>query len=300
MCATVPSAAGAGGGSVPEGPEIRLAADRIARVLVDCRLRDVELTLPPLRPFRARLIDAGVTAVDTRGKAMLTRFDNGLTLYSHNQLYGRWYVTRRDRTPKTGRSLRVALHTETHSAWLYSASDIEILDDDQLRSHPFLNRIGPDVLDASLLPSDVCSRLEETQFRRRSLASLYLDQSFMAGIGNYLRSEILFTARAHPSTRPMDMSRPARMTLARMTLEVSRRAYELRGVTVTRKLAASLKKSGQRYSQYRHWVFGRSGKSCRRCETAIVRNAVAGRAVYSCPSCQPSESSGTDGRPLHG
>ena len=91
-------------------------------------LPEAKLVPPSLRRFRRRMVGAQVTAIDTRGKAMLTRFDNGLSLYSHNQLYGRWYVTRRDRSPNTGRSLRVALHTDSHSAWLYSATDIEVLD----------------------------------------------------------------------------------------------------------------------------------------------------------------------------
>ena len=112
---------------MPEGPEIRLAADAVARVLVGREIVAASLNLPQLKRFEKRLLGATVTAVDTRGKAMLTRFDIGLSLYSHNQLYGRWYTTRRPRLPQTRRQQRVALHTETHSALLYSASDIEIL-----------------------------------------------------------------------------------------------------------------------------------------------------------------------------
>ena len=95
---------------MPEGPEIRLAADRIARVLVGKTVTDIEFGLPRLRRFRTHLIGTKVMAVDTRGKAMLTRFGNGLTMYSHNQLYGRWYAVRRPSLPDTGRQLRVALH----------------------------------------------------------------------------------------------------------------------------------------------------------------------------------------------
>ena len=127
---------------MPEGPEIRRTADRVARVLVDKTVVEVRFELPHLKRFQKRLSGRKVVAVETRGKAMLTRFDGGLTLYSHNQLYGRWYVMRRPRLPKTARSLRVALYTETHSALLYSASDIEVLDDKQLSRHPFLARIG--------------------------------------------------------------------------------------------------------------------------------------------------------------
>ena len=79
---------------MPEGPEIRRAADRIASVLVGQRVVDVYFGLPGLRKFERKLAGSVVTAVDTRGKAMLTRFDNGLTLYSHNQLYGIWMTAR--------------------------------------------------------------------------------------------------------------------------------------------------------------------------------------------------------------
>ena len=112
---------------MPEGPEIRLAADKVAKVLVGHDIVEVEFGLSRLNRFEKYLTGAAVTAVDTRGKAMLTRFDNGLTLYSHNQLYGKWFTLRRPRLPKTRRQLRVGLHTDTHSALLYSASDIEVL-----------------------------------------------------------------------------------------------------------------------------------------------------------------------------
>ncbi len=281
------NAAGGVGVKMPEGPEIRRAADRIERSLAGSVMHDVRLTVPRLRRFRSRLVGARVTGVDTHGKAMLTRFDNGLTLYSHNQLYGRWYITRRNTLPKTGRSLRVALHGRTHSAWLYSATEVEILTDEQLGEHPFLRKLGPDILDSKLKPRDVCMRLETQRFHRRTLAALYLDQAFLAGVGNYLRSEILFAARLHPAVRPRDLDRRELQRLARATLTVSRRAYELKGVTVTPKLMESLKRAGQNYRQYRHWVFARHGEPCRRCTTAVERQLLAGRAVFFCPACQP-------------
>ena len=114
---------------MPEGPEIRRAADKVARVLVGNTVEHVAFGLPRLRRFEKRLSGSAVTAVDTRGKAMLTRFDNGLTIYSHNQLYGRWYTARRPRYPKTNRQLRIELCTSTHRALLYSASDIDVLTD---------------------------------------------------------------------------------------------------------------------------------------------------------------------------
>jgi len=275
---------------MPEGPEIRLAADRIAKVLVGQPMAEVHFGLTDLKPFEKRLTGKTVTAVSTRGKAILTRFDCGLTIYSHNQLYGRWVTTRRARMPNTKRLLRVALHTESHSALLYSASDIQVLNDDQLLSHPFLQRIGPDILDPQLTAEDVVRRLQLPKFRKRALGSLYLDQAFLAGNGNYLRSEILWAVGIEPMQKPAELDTEALERLARETLRISRRSYRTRGVTVAPGLAKSLKARGMPYKEYRFYVFGRDGLPCRRCNTRIERRSMGSRNIFVCSECQPNES----------
>ena len=95
---------------MPEGPEIRLAADRIEKALARRPVDAIAFAFEHLRPFERRLRGHAVERVETRGKAMLTHFDNGWTIYSHNQLYGRWYVCARDRLPETGRQLRLTLY----------------------------------------------------------------------------------------------------------------------------------------------------------------------------------------------
>lgn len=273
---------------MPEGPEIRRAADEVARVLVDKIVVEARLTLPALKRFQRKLEGRRVTAVDTRGKAMLTRFENGLTLYSHNQLYGRWYTTRRPSVPDTGRQLRVALHTNSHSALLYSASDIEVLDEIGLETHPFLSRIGPDILDPSLARGDIVARLRADEFRRRALGALYLDQRFLAGVGNYLRSEILWASAVAPTARPRELAADDLRRLARKTLRIARRSYRNRGVTVPPALARRLRADGEPYESYRFQVYGRAGLPCRGCGAAVERGALAGRAIFVCPRCQAS------------
>ena len=289
MSATARRAAGAAEKSMPEGPEIRRAADRVASVLAGETIVHARLALPRIRKFAARLEGATVTAVDTHGKAMLTRFDNGLTLYSHNQLYGRWYITRRPKLPDTNRQLRVAFHTETHSALLYSASDIEVLTQRQLERHPFLSRLGPDILNTTLNAQSIAKRLDDAKFRNRSLNALYLDQSFIAGLGNYLRSEILWAARIDPGARTSDLDAKARARLAGASLRIARRSYRTSGLTVPSALARSLRAKGWTFEQRRFQVFGRQGLDCHHCGSTIERHSMAGRNLFLCPGCQPKK-----------
>lgn len=183
--------------------------------------------------------------------------------------------------------IAAALHNDSHSAWLYSASDIEVLTDAQLATHPFLKRLGPDVLDDSLTREVLATRLAERTFRGRSLAALYLDQGFLAGIGNYLRSEILFTAGLHGNDRPQDLTAAERRRLAAESLKLSRRSYRTGGITLPAQRVRSLKAAGQDYAGYRFWVFGRDGHSCYRCTTTIDRVDAGSRRWYYCRACQP-------------
>lgn len=271
---------------MPEGPEIRRAADRIAQAVVGQTIEAVSFGLPRLARFDALLSGQRVVDVETRGKALLTHFDNDYTIYSHNQLYGVWKVVRRGRLPATGRSLRLALHTRTHSALLYSASDISVWPREDLGLHPFLSRLGPDLLSAGLSWHDVADRLADPRFSGRSLGSLYLDQQFLAGSGNYLRSEILFCARLHPLQRPTGLTRGERGRLARETLAVTQRSYATGGITLTPRLAGRLAREVAGFERRRFFVFARDGRPCYRCGAAIRRDTLGSRRIYWCARCQ--------------
>ena len=54
---------------MPEGPEIRRAADTLEAAIKDEPLTDVWFAFPRLQPYQTELIGQRVTHIDTRGKA---------------------------------------------------------------------------------------------------------------------------------------------------------------------------------------------------------------------------------------
>ena len=280
---------------MPEGPEVHREADRIRRALVGRRAEGVWFASPGLAPMGPRLAGREVLEVRARGKALLIDFAgrgqdarrDRRSIYSHNLLYGRWYVRRRGQAPKTRRSLRLAIDNAEHSALLYSASEIEVLTPFQLREHAYLSAIGPDPLGEPVTTDALQRRLDDARFARRRLAGLLLDQAFVAGIGNYLRSEILFVAGLHPLQRPTDLSPDQRSILCRAVLDVTRRAYRSGGVTNAPERARSLRRAGAGRADVRHYVFSRAGRECWHCGSRILRETAAGRRLYRCPHCQP-------------
>lgn len=188
------------------------------------------------------------------------------------------------KAPTTTRSLRVELATRSKAIRLYSASDVSLWPSDSIENHPFLTRIGPDVLDPSLTVEAVQTRLQGSRFSGRSLSALLLDQSFLAGMGNYLRSEVLFEAGIAPQYRPRDLSSIQVSALAAALKAVPRRSYQSRGIRRSRGMKADYIESGS--EAFRFQVFGRADQPCLRCGQLIRRIESAGRRLYLCHHCQ--------------
>ena len=262
---------------MPEGPEVRRAADALARAVVGAPLRRVWFAFCALKRYEQPLLGRTIEAITPHGKALLTRFDNGLTLYSHNQLYGVWRVAAAGGAPETGRSLRVALETECKAILLYSATDIEMWPSDRVHEHPFLQRIGPDALEPSLDAATVAARLRDPRFARRRLGALLLDQAFVAGLGNYLRVEILWETGLGPQLRPCDLDEAEITALAEAILDLPRRSYRTRG----KRGAGHLQDTPFRFRAYE-----RAGEACPRCLSPIEKSMVASRPFYACLRCQ--------------
>lgn len=271
---------------MPEGPEIRRAADLLQNAIAAKPLTKVWFKFAALKEYEAELARSVVIGFETHGKALLTHFSCGLSIYSHNQLYGVWKIAKRGKAPKSSRDLRLAIHTEKAAVFLYSASDISVWRTEAVHEHPFLRKLGPDALNPKLKTRALEQRLTDRPFAGKALAGLLLDQTFLAGMGNYLRTEVLYYAGLHPSSRPKDLSELERERLAEQLLRVTRRSYATGGVTNEAAIAGVLQGDGAPYEGYRFAAFERDGRACYQCGSTIERVALAGRRLYFCPGCQ--------------
>ena len=235
---------------MPEGPEIHRAAQRLRNALEGSIITHVECPYTTIQGQEHRFLGNQVISIEARSKAMLIHICEDV-LYSHNQLYGRWTVQKNSTKPKkTNRSLRIKLQNETHTACLYSATDIQIIEPWEIEGHPYIAKLGPDVAN------------------------------------NYLRSEILHSARINPSRKLNTLSEIEQNNLAHSAIEVTQLAYEQRGVTVEKGLYDLLRENGLSRRQARHHVFTRDGLQCHECKSTITHTRMSGRRLDFCPSCQ--------------
>jgi endonuclease-8 len=169
---------------------------------------------------------------------------------------------------------------------LWSATEIDLIPTVEEHLHSFLAKLGPDVLDEAITTETLLQQLTSKKCLRKKAATIMLDQGCFAGLGNYLRSEILFTAGVHPDDRPCDLPEHVLEKWARAIKEVSVQAYREAGVTVPKEVAEASKARGEPRRMWRHYAFCRNEHPCLVCASLIVRLRYGGRRLDHCPTCQ--------------
>jgi formamidopyrimidine-DNA glycosylase len=140
-----------------------------------------------------------------------------------------------------------------------------------------LLRFGADPLEVEL------EEFQKRMHRRARVKALLLDQGVLRGVGNIYADESLWKARIHPAHLGMRLAPTQVKELHRALQDILKKAIVLRGSSISDFLDAD----GQPGEYQRHHrVYGRAGKNCARCKTAIRRAIVAGRSSYFCPNCQ--------------
>jgi formamidopyrimidine-DNA glycosylase len=110
-----------------------------------------------------------------------------------------------------------------------------------------------------------------------------MDQTFISGIGNLYAAESLFRAKISPARKADTLSDQEKQTLFSVIKTVLHEAIRCGGSSVDDYVRLSGRKGN--YARH-HRVYGRKGKPCLVCKTAIKRTNLGGRGTYFCPQCQ--------------
>ena len=310
---------------MPEGPEVRRNADTLHDALAGQTIAALtartKLAKAWLKDHPDAFVGRRVVSVRSRGKNLVGVVEGGLYFYVHLLMWGSWRVLHHVSPDEIDRRERARITTDTGvSAILFSAPVFEIGetagDDDPLATHPYLATLGPDILpypSQGAFASDCfVERLTLPENWGRQVGAVLLDQTVAAGVGNYLRAEILFACGISPFRRVADLTEGEIADLCRFVPEIARRAYETGGVTVPASVRVRMQEGRDRYVYpngstewgARHWAFRRTNLPCLVCHTPIkqkrqvTRQTEAGedkeRIIYFCPRCQPAPAEVTD------
>jgi endonuclease-8 len=227
---------------VPEGQSLALAAQRL-RPLVGEEV------------IEGALEGARIASVESHGKQLLIRSDDGRTLRVHLGMHGA--VRLRPAGRGTGRHV---LRTPAGDAVIHHPSRYAVQ-----RTALVRLRSGPDLLG----DFDEDEYLRRARLVDRPVGEMVMDQRVLAGIGNIVKSETLWRTRTNPFTPVSSLDDDALREIARVAAGVLREGVAAKG---------PLPRS----------IYKQSGRPCPRCRTPIAmgRQGEALRSTYWCPRCQ--------------
>ncbi|XP_058115627.1 formamidopyrimidine-DNA glycosylase isoform X1 [Magnolia sinica] len=99
---------------------------------------------------------------------------------------------------------------------------VRLLEDPE--SVPPISELGPDALTE---PMQVDEFVESMSKKKIAIKALLLDQSYLAGIGNWIADEVLYQARIHPLQIASSLSKEQTETLHRCIKEVIEKALDV-------------------------------------------------------------------------
>jgi endonuclease-8 len=269
---------------VPEGDTLARTASGLRPHLVGREVRAARASGPGALPRVDRLVGSRVEEVEARGKHLLIRFDSGLTLRTHLGMRGSWHRYRPgERWRRAPSRARLVLEVPGAVAVCFDAPVVELMESRAEPLHPVLATLGPDLLAPTFDNAEAIHRLRSPERAATPIAEALLDQRAAAGIGNVYKSEILFIEGVDPFA-PVGSLDDA--TLERL-LGTARDLLAANASPVTGPERVTTGSARRRVGPL--WVYGRTGRPCRRCGTRLVsrRSGALPRVTTWCPRCQP-------------
>jgi endonuclease VIII len=220
---------------------------------------------------------------EAHGKHLFHIYRPDLVVHIHLGLYGSFTEGVLPVQPPRGQ-VRMRLIGSTHWTDLRGPTACELLTEPEVAS--VLARLGPDPLRRGADPNRAWSKISRS---RAPLATLLMDQSVLAGVGNVYRAELLFRHRLDPLLPGRDLRVDQWAALWSDLVELMADGVR-RGRIDTVRPEHDPIRMGRAPRQDRHggevYVYRRAGAPCLVCGTAIVTARHAARKLYWCPRCQ--------------
>ncbi|BDZ30715.1 bifunctional DNA-formamidopyrimidine glycosylase/DNA-(apurinic or apyrimidinic site) lyase [Lactiplantibacillus sp. WILCCON 0030] len=269
---------------MPELPEVETVRRGLNRLVKGATIASIEVNWPKIinndvERFKQRLAGHTIEKVDRRGKYLLFRFSQGLTMVSHLRMEGNYSVMPQNEGQTT--HTHVVFHLTDGRDLLYNDTRkfgrMTLVPTGEELTVAGLKTIGPEPVASDLT---VAYLTEIFKRSKKMIKPLLLDQSKIAGIGNIYADETLWMSKIHPMRPANSLTDDEIVSLRQAIIDEMALAIKGHGTTV-HSFSTAFGEAGQ-FQNHLH-VYGREGEPCERCGTLIVKIKVAQRGTHFCP-----------------
>ncbi|WP_461239482.1 bifunctional DNA-formamidopyrimidine glycosylase/DNA-(apurinic or apyrimidinic site) lyase [Paucilactobacillus sp. N302-9] len=232
--------------------------------------------------FKQSLIGQTIEQIDRRGKYLLFRFSNNLTMVSHLRMEGKYYNLGEGLTPQ--KHTHVIFHLDDHTELCYNDTRkfgrMTLVKTGDEMTVAGLKTIGPEPTEEALTIEYLTKIMHKSH---REIKPFLLDQSNVAGLGNIYVDEVLWLTKIHPQQHVNLVPKKVIKQLRQNIIEELALATKNHGTTV-HSYTNAFGDAGA--FQHQLHAYGNVGKPCERCGTKMVKIKVAQRGTTFCPHCQ--------------
>lgn len=284
---------------MPEGHTIHALAARLDRAFAG---KPVRAASPQGRfsAEAAQLDGRRLERSTAAGKHLFVEFEDGVLLHVHLGLVGQFPVRPIESASaaEPAGAVRLRIVGEWHVADLRGPMICALITPD--RMDEVIDALGPDPLDPG---ADGDRAWERIRRSRKAIGELLMNQSYVAGVGNVYRCEVLHRHRIDPFVPGGELSRTAWDNLWRDLVELlplgvafsqiltmndqveEARALVSDGTAASHASTLTGERLGDWFERRFH-TYQRTGQACLRCGATIRSQTLAGRMLYWCPTCQ--------------
>lgn len=207
-----------------------------------------------------------IEEVRCHGRRLEVEWDDGVILNTHLRFIGEWHLYRhRERWHRPTYEARVVIEVAEWVAVCFNAPQVETYRVLDRGRHPQSGGAGPDISESRADLVSCTQRLLSYRDPDAAVADVLTDNSVMVGLGNVIRSEVLWAVGLSPFARVGDLSYEDCQILVE---------------TASRLIHAKPASAGA--------VYGRHGQQCLRCRGTVQFKVIGEhrRGLFWCADCQ--------------
>jgi formamidopyrimidine-DNA glycosylase len=270
---------------MPELPEVETTLRGIEpfvlqQKIIDVCIRHYGLRWPIQSDIATVLTGQTVKKAERRGKYLLLSTEKG-TLIIHLGMSGSIRILTIETTPKKHDHVDVVFANQARlrftdprrfGAFLWTSESIE--------THPLLKHLGPEPLSDDFTGEYLWKLARK---RKVPIKSFIMDSKVVVGVGNIYANEALFEAGIAPKKAAGKIALHHYVALAHAIKKILQAAIQQGGTTLKDFVSSDGSKG---YFKVHLQVYGRGGKPCLVCKTALKEIRLGQRSTVYCPRCQ--------------
>jgi len=217
---------------MPEGPEVKKMGKDLAKMTSGKTLKRVEIisgryTKKPIDGFNlmTESLPSKIIGVGVHGKFLYILTSSGNNIWSTLGMTGQWSV-------KKTKHSRVQLTMEDNS-FVYFNDQRNfgtlkfVYGPHKLKKK--LEKLGPDMFDDNFTGNDFLEKIRKKD--GWNITKVLMNQSIVAGVGNYIKAESLWLAGINPGRNVSDISDIDLLLLYEAIRDVMKTSYKFGGAT---------------------------------------------------------------------